>query len=300
MPDAMTISEIAVEDTNVLSAPVEDTVKIKGAVESMILSITSSMKFPYGKEEIAYAGAYAPAYEIARSIKRARLDPMHTMSAVFRQLNDSEALVSGSFIDSGGRKKAMAYLAADAFAPIAVSIDINGSKVNIGVSNNTKKQYLGRLTYALYNAYGKCQAETTKTVELAPCSAYAAIEEDYSRIIAGEPEFYYLIYQLSDYNGVRDTGTELFVKPKRFAFVDPEITADVSGSGKSFSIKLSAKKYAAAVFVYLDGISSIADKNYIPIIPGTPEMITLELKEVRTSLEVKDKLRLISIYNIGG
>ena len=95
-------------------------------------------------------------------------------------------------------------------------------------------------------------------------------------------------------------GTELFVKPKRFAFVDPEITADVSGSGKSFSIKLSAKKYAAAVFVYLDGISSIADKNYIPIIPGTPEMVTLELDEVKTLLEVKDKLRVISIYNIGG
>jgi beta-mannosidase len=154
--------------------------------------------------------------------------------------------------------------------------------------------------YALYDTYGKCHIEKTKTVDLAPTSAYMAIEEDFSRIIAGEPELYYLVYQLEDYNGVRATGSELFVKPKRFAFVDPILNAEVSGSGKRFSVKLTAKKYARAVFVYLDGISAEADKNFISVIPGTPEMITLETAEAKTSLEVKDKLRVISIYNIGG
>lgn len=300
MPDMMTLSEIAVVDKNILSPSVEDTVKIKGAMESMILSVASSMKFPYGKHEVAYAAAYAPAYEVARSVKRARLDPMHTMSAVFRQLNDSEALISGAFIDAGGREKAMCHLIADAFAPITVSADTCQEKATIGISNNTKKQYSGRLMYALYDTYGKCHIEKTRTVDLAPTSAYMAIEEDFSRIIAGEPELYYLIYQLEDYNGVRATGSELFVKPKRFAFVDPILNAEVSGSGKRFSVKLAAKKYARAVFVYLDGISAEADKNFISVIPGTPEMITLETAEAKTSLEVKDKLRVMSIYNIGG
>ena len=301
MPDMMTLSEIAVEDTNILSPSVEDTVKIKGALESMILCSASTLKFPYGKDEVSYAGAYAPAFAVARSIKRARLDPMHTMSAVFRQLNDSEALISGSFIDAGGRKKALCYLSEDAFAPVTVYADARGGKLTIGISNNTKKQYSGRLTYALYDTYGKCHAEKMKTVDLAPCSAHTtAIEEDYTRIVASEPELYYVVYQLADYNGVRATGSEIFVKPKRFAFIDPQISAEVSGSGKRFTVKLTAKKYARAVFVYLDGIAADADKNYISVIPGTPEMVTLDLCEVKTSLEVKDKLRLISIYNIGG
>jgi hypothetical protein len=74
----------------------------------------------------------------------------------------------------------------------------------------------------------------------------------------------------------------------------------VSGSGRRFTVKLTAKKYARAVFVYLEGVDAPADKNYVSVIPGTPEMVTLELNEVKTLLEVKDKLRVISIYNIGG
>jgi beta-mannosidase len=301
MPDMATLSQIAVEDTNILSPSVEDTVKTKGAIESMLLCTASMLKFPYGRDEVAYACSYAPAYKIARSIKRARLDPMHTMSAVFRQLNDSEALISGSFIDAGGREKALCYLSSDAFAPVPVSAEVRDGKLTVGISNNTKKQYSGRLTYALYDTYGKCHAEKMKTVDLAPCSAHPnAVEDDYTRIVAGEPELYYVIYQLADYNGVRATGSELLVEPKRFAFIDPGINTEVSGSGRRFTVKLTAKKYARAVFVYLEGVDALADKNYVSVIPGTPEMVTLELNEVKTLLEVKDKLRVISIYNIGG
>ena len=300
MPDPVTLTEIAVEDTNILSAAVEDTVRTEGAVQSMLESVASSLKFPYGKDELSYAASYAPACDTVKSIKRARLDPMSTMSAVFRQLNDSEALITSSFIDAGGRKKALIYMAEEAFEPVMVSADAIGYKMRIGISNNTKKQYSGRLNYAIYDTGGKCHFETTRTVDLAPTSAYVPIEDDFERIVSAEPEIYYLTYTLSDHQGVRASGCELFSKPKRFSFPDPVISAELSGSGRRFTVKLTAKKIAGAVRVVFEGIDASADKNFISVIPGTPVMLTFDTKEVKTSLEMKEQMRVISIYNIGG
>jgi hypothetical protein len=172
--------------------------------------------------------------------------------------------------------------------------------MSFGISNNTRKEYFGRLMYALYDIDNKCDFETTRTVNIPSLSSQVVIEEDFSKYIRGKNSEFYVIYELSDHNGVRCSDAVIFTSPKRFDFKDPEIKSEIEGSGKRFSIKLSAKYFAAAVAVSFPGVDAKFDKNFVNIIPGTPLMLNFETAKVITVGELSQKLQIKTIRSIGG
>ncbi|MBQ9071377.1 MAG: hypothetical protein IJY23_08545 [Clostridia bacterium] len=300
LPTELTMVSIAREgDVNLFSKAVELHTAITDACQNMIISISKNLKFPTGMSELIYATELSAAIEASRSVRCAREKSSHSMSAALRQLNDGWQCVSSSMIDSFGREKALLYYARNFFSPITVSAVSCGDEMRFTVINGTKKEFSGKLVYALHDAMGVCRFETSKEISLDKSDASEPIVADFSKYLNEEKNSHFVAYELYDSKGIIVKGTELFVPIKHFAFENPEIKAEISGSGKRFSLKLTASAFAYAARISFDGIYAAFADNFVDLIPGSPTVINFETDAVSTLGELQSKLKIITPYHMG-
>ena len=95
-------------------------------------------------------------------------------------------------------------------------------------------------------------------------------------------------------------GTLLFVKPKRFAFVDPAIKAQISGVGNNLYMTLQADAFAKDVEISFDGIDAMVSENYFDITSSSPVKVGLTIIEdtPTSSYELQDALRIRCVNTI--
>jgi beta-mannosidase len=124
---------------------------------------------------------------------------------------------------------------------------------------------------------------------------------DFKDVIAGHENEYYLEYGLRDGAVAVTKDILLFVKPKRFDFVDPSIKAQISGVGRSFTMMLKAEAFAKDVEIYFEGIDVILSENYFDITSSAPLKINIMVTgnvDVN-SFELEDALRIRCVNTIG-
>lgn len=264
----------------------------------MLENTVKHMKLPSGMSELVYASELSAAWEVSRSVKRAR-SLGACESAVLRQLNDGKKTISSSFIDYYRKPKATLKLISEAFAPVTLDVVPCIEETVFTLINSSKKDFRGKLVYALYNTEGVCREK--KNVEVyAESNGNLVIEKaDFSRYIDKNADCHYVSYELYGENGILATGSEHFVPVKHFRFKDPEITAQISGMGKKFSIKLNSSCYAYAVKVAFDELNVNFSDNFVNLYGNTPVVINFETSEVVTLSELEGRLKIYSPYSIG-
>ena len=124
---------------------------------------------------------------------------------------------------------------------------------------------------------------------------------DFSEIIAGHEKEYYLEYGLREGAATVSKATLLFVKPKRFAFVDPCIKVQISGVGRSYTLNVSAEAFAKDVEIYFEGVDAAISENYFDITSPAPIKINLAIISNAgiSSFELEDALRVRCVNTIG-
>ena len=124
---------------------------------------------------------------------------------------------------------------------------------------------------------------------------------DFSDVILGHENEYYLEYGLREGAVAVTKDTLLFVKPKKFAFVDPAITAQISGIGRSHTMTLKADAFAKDVEIYFEGMDVILSENYFDITSSAPIKINVTVTNVAgvNSFELEDSLRIRCVNSIG-
>lgn len=264
----------------------------------MLENTVKHMKMPTGMSELVYASEVAAGYESAQSVKRARRSGI-CYSAVLRQLNDGKKTVSGSFIDYFGKHKATMKFISEAYAPITVDVVPCVNETEFWVINSTKRNVSGKLIYALYDTCGKCYTEKHLELSLGAGECVEAEKVDFSRYVGENADMYYVTYELYDEKGIVATGSEHFVPIKHVQFADPKITAEISGMGKRFSVKLTSDTYAYSVKVDFDDLNVNFSSNFVNLYGKTPVVIDFETAEVVTLGELQNKIKIYSPYSIG-
>ena len=156
-----------------------------------------------------------------------------------------------------------------------------------------------KLIFALYSAEGKCFEEKHIDV-FAAAGAVCMIEKaDFSRHVKENSERFYIAYELYDEKRIIASGSEHFVPIKHFEFSNPEITAEVSGMGKRFSVKLNSSCYAYAVKLDFEDENVNFSSNFVNLYGKTPVVVSFETADVATVEELKNKLKIFSPYSIG-
>ena len=287
------------KDNNLFSDVVELHTASRESCLNMLINVSEELRFPSGMSELIYATELSAALKISRSVKAARRQKSGVSSAVLRQLNDGWQAVSSSMVDFFGRSKAVMHFAKKFCAPVTVSAVACENKMEFEVINGTKKEFTGKLVYALYDSIGNCAFEMSKEIVAEASSTSISITEDFSKYLSKERNTHFLAYELYDAKGIVSNGTELFVPVKHFKFEDPEINAEISGSGKKFLVKLTASSFVYAARVSFDGIDAAFSDNFVDIIPGTPTVVSFDLSDVATLGELRQSLKIITPYSMG-
>lgn len=290
IPSEFTLREfLDDEEYNLLSKTAEAHTAGRGRCQDMLSKTFDEMRFPNGMSELVYSTQVAAAYAASKSIRRARCEELRARSAIFRQFNDGAYLISPAIVDHSFRAKAACYKISKAYAQTISSVLVDKKEINVYVRNDSKKNYDGKLLVALYDTNNKCWFETTKLVSVPPASSSLVVEEDLAKYLDA-PESYYLIYELFTENRITDSGTERFVPLKHFKFRDPKIKAEISGMGRSFTVKLTAASYVAAAEISFDGVEAVFDDNYVDIINTAPTVINFKVDSAISPEELQSRI----------
>jgi hypothetical protein len=191
------------------------------------------------------------------------------------------------------------YLASSFYAPTVVIPSVKGATMTFEVSNEARKAYTGKLIYILCSSSGETLREGHTEISVDAFSNATVAEEDFSRFITSGLGDYYVSYELSDEKGVCSSGIALFVTPKRYAFSNPTIRYEITGSGKRFAIKLMASSLAIGVKIGFDGIDAKFTKNYVDVTANTPVMIGFDTAVTTTVQELQSRIVVNTVWSIG-
>ena len=265
----------------------------------ILCGIIERYPYPTSIEAISYASQLASANKITDKLKELRLSEGKHGRVVFDCLGDSKAISSSSAIDSATRRKALNFYLQKAFATISIYADYNDGKVTFSASSQRKLDLEGTLEYRIADAKNVTIYRSSEAVSLEGMTVNAIASLDISDYIRGHEQEYYLEYSLRDGSSILLTDVLLFVPEKHFAFEDPQIAFEISGSNKRFSVTLTPKAFAKDVEMYFEGVDAVFSSNYINLTQNSPVKFAFSTTgELETATQLCRALKIRSIYDV--
>ncbi|MNZ99900.1 hypothetical protein D3C78_1192440 [compost metagenome] len=271
--------------------------------EKILYYIGETYKYPKDFDSVLYASQLIQAEGMRCGVEHWRRHRGRCMGALYWQLNDCWPVASWSSIDYYGRWKAMHYAAKHFFAPILVSAHDEGTKVSLHVSNESREQVIGELSWRLLTTTSDVLLEGTKPVEIAALSTAEFEQLDFGRILDSKQKKRetYLEYSFEVEGETKSGGTVLFVKPKHFSFVNPELETVLTEEEEQFVITVKATAYARFVCLDFKERDAIFSDNYFDMSGGTTRTITIAKKDLdkpATAEELRAQLTVRSVFDI--
>lgn len=290
------------EDRNIFSPVMEHHQKNKDSNEKIMYYIAQYYKFPNSFKSLIYLSQIVQAEGVKYGVEHWRRNRGRCMGAVYWQLNDCWPVASWSSIDSSGRWKALHYTAKRFFAPVLISACEEESTVSLHVTNETLRAVSGRLVWKLRDIYSNIISESESQVEVEELSALECKKLDYSDFLNCDDKKrkHYLEYMLICENETVSSGTVLFVPPKHFAFVLPQLQTMISESEDSFEIKIRTKAFAKHVEIGFKSLDPILSDNYFDLSAGEEKVVAVQKKELEKSVtlsELESELEVRSLFD---
>ena len=300
LPPYKTAREFTVFDDRNLTSPVMEAHTARPErIPEMLTELIKEYRLPSGFEDTVYTSSLLSAEKYKRLVNEQRLRRDTTLRESYPLLNDCWPSVSTSAVDSFGRLKALHYICRRAFAPVLAILRAEGGIVMGAISNESLKDFTGKITYALYDASDKCLSESELYVAC-PAGAVTELESrDLSSFMTESLSEYFLFYELRDETRVISRKTLRFVPDKHFRFRDPEIRSRISGGGRDYEITLAASAYAAGVELDFTDIDVSFSDNYFDIMESLPVKIFFRTEEITSAERLENMLTVRSVYDIG-
>ena len=298
IPCDRTLSCLVGEGANLLSEEMEW--HLGEDVETMLIDTSREYLYAENLSDFAYLTRLVQANKITDYVRGQRVNRGFGGAAIISRLADSRPTVSDSMVDYYSRPKAIANYATSFYAPLLLIPKADGGSVSFAISNERRVEFNGFVYYKILDAQNNIVYHGSDDVIVSPMSAIAFEGRDFTDVISGHEKEYYLEYGLREGATVVSKGTLLFVKPKRFAFLDPAIKAQISGVGNNLYMTLQADAFAKDVEISFDGIDALVSENYFDITSSSPVKVSLTVMEDTpiSSYELQDALRIRCVNTI--
>ncbi|ERI94435.1 glycoside hydrolase, family 2 [Clostridiales bacterium oral taxon 876 str. F0540] len=289
------------EDRNPFSYVMENHQKHEGGNGKIIYYISEYLKYPNGLENMLYASQITQAEAIKYGVEHWRRNRGRCMGAIYWQLNDCWPVASWASIDYYGRWKALHYFAKKFFAPVLLSANEEGTKVELHVSNETLNTFAGKVTWRLRDNF-RIIEEDSKEVSINALETKLVEKLDFKdRIVTTEDaRKLYVEYVLESEGKILSSGTVLFVRPKHFEFLNPEIEWNISEDDNSFIIELVSKKFTKYVYMDLEKEDCIFEDNFFDLTGNERRIIKVDKNSLSNEIslnEFKNQLEIKSIFD---
>ncbi|MDE6762933.1 MAG: hypothetical protein K2J73_04565, partial [Oscillospiraceae bacterium] len=259
--------------------------------------------YTYNFENLVYSTHLVHAEAIRQSAEHMRRNRGRCMGSLYWQVNDSNPVISWSSIDYFGRWKSLHYAAKKFYAPVLCSID-DSDKDNlfINISNEKLEPFAGTVRWRVRRNDTTVIAQGSVDVNISPLTSKnveiltptkTKLEKDMLRT-------HYIEYALLHDNAVISDGTLMLVQPKRFEFLDPEITVHADKIGDKFRFELSSSNFAKGVYLDFDEFDCTFGDNWFDL-HGKAYSILANRRffpEGITPNELEEKLKIKSCYDL--
>lgn len=306
IPCIKTVRAFAEEkDLNLMSPVMEAHQKCEAGNEKLLYYLAQTVHYPYSFEGLIYATQLVQAEAVRENAEHMRRNRGKCMGSLYWQLNDSNPAISWSSVDYFGKWKALHYYAKRFYAPVLCSVD-DSDRENpvINISNETPSEFMGRVRWRVRKNDAGIVAEGVANAVVPPFSSknILTLGKDITKLEKNMYRNHYIEYSLIDNNAVSSDGTYMFVPPKQFEFLDPDIKLEIDMMGDLFRFVLDSTNFAKGVCIEFKNYSCRFRDNWFDL-HGQPVSLLINkanLPRAITPGELEKAVGIRSYYDLLG
>lgn len=305
IPNIKTIRTFAEEsDLNLCGPVMEAHQKCVAGNEKLLYYIAQMCRYPYSFEKLIYASQLVQSDSIRSNVEHMRRNRGKCMGSLYWQVNDSNPVISWSSLDYYNRPKALHYAAKRFYTPVLLScLEEDTSEVILNVSNEKRKSFNGEIIWKLRTAEAAVLTEGKIDISVPPLTAKNAAKLNFSDYFLTEQDkrTKYLEYSLWENGKNISCGTTIFVRPKTFCFVNPDIDVHVDEKYDRFEIVLRAAAFAKSVCLDLKTADCIFSDNWFDINGNEAVKIIVNKNQISEEMgleQFSQQLTVCSCYDL--
>ncbi len=298
LPSMRTIAAYAApEEWELLSPTMVHHQRSAGGNEKMIAYMAERFALPKSFPDLVYMTQILQAEGIRMGVEHWRRERERTGGALYWQLNDCWPVASWSSIDYYGRWKALHYASRRFYAPVLLSIEDDGPRMGIFITNDLPTLWHGQVRWSLETFDGQVvqsgqeevSAAGLKTTPVCALSFEAHYERRRDLVFVCE------LWQ----GGERQALQVATMAPEKLLRLPrPVITSDVRVEDDKLVVTLQADALARFVELALVDQDVIWSDNDLDLPAGRPVTVTCPLPEGWTLEQARQALRIRSLTDV--
>jgi beta-mannosidase len=299
LPPYRTIQTYAAEkDYNLTSYVMEHHQRSREGNSLMIAQLAKTYRIPKDFQSLVYVSMVLQAEGIRSGVEHWRRHPQRVSGALFWQLNDCWPVASWSSIDYYGRWKALQYAARRFFTPVLLSVEEEGSRMRVFLSNDTASTWKGELRWSLETLTGKQIKSGRTAVSVPGLSAMPISTLDFAGRLNQENQRHVIfVCELQKAGKLQAWQVVPFVPDKHLELEDPRIRVQMDARGRSLSIRLQSRCLARFVQLELTGAEVVFSDNYFDLPAGRPVRVSCPLPRGWSLQRARRALKIRSYFD---
>ncbi len=298
LPPLATIQTYApLEEQNITSYIMEHHQRSPAGNGLMVAQMTDLFRLPKDFPSFVYLSMVLQAEGIRYGVEHWRRNCQRVAGTLYWQLNDCWPVASWSSIDYFGRWKALHYLARRFYAPLLLSIEDDGARMNLHLTSDLLQPWSGRVLWRLERLDGQILEQEEVAVTVAPQSNTLVRALDFTgRLTGDESRRTVLIAELWQADELIGHSLATFVPNKHLALVNPRLHWDVEEKDGQARVWLQAASLARFVELSVDGADVVFSDNYFDLSPNRARRVDVPLPSGWTLDRLQVALRVRSLY----
>lgn len=284
-PCLKTVERFTLEkDRNIFSKVMESHQKNGAANGKILYYLSGNFKYPKDFKSLLYVSQILQGMAIKSGVDHWRRNRGRCMGALYWQINDNWPVASWAGIDYYGRWKALHYMAAKFYAPIAVSIQKTQDHISVWIENETSAEQkcsaslrvrdMGFGIVKEWNADG--QAGAFSAAELLRCPFQTEFAD--TGFAGADDLFLEAEVVLAD--GTVLTDTDTLIPYKHLELPAVHLTAKVMEAGNCFEITVRSDGFAPFVEMDFADADVIFSDNFFTISNEKPVVVRLDRRDI--------------------
>lgn len=284
-PCLKTVERFTLEkDRNIFSKVMESHQKNGAANGKILYYLSENFKYPKDFKSLLYVSQILQGMAIKSGVDHWRRNRGRCMGALYWQINDNWPVASWAGIDYYGRWKALHYMAAKFYAPIAVSIQKTQDHISVWIENETSAEQkcsaslrvrdMGFGIVKEWNADG--QAGAFSAAELLRCPFQTEFAD--TGFAGADDLFLEAEVVLAD--GTVLTDTDTLIPYKHLELPAVHLTAKVMEAGNCFEITVRSDGFAPFVEMDFADADVIFSDNFFTISNEKPVAVRLDRRDI--------------------
>ncbi|HKY29226.1 MAG TPA: glycoside hydrolase family 2 protein, partial [Pyrinomonadaceae bacterium] len=225
----------------------------------------------------------------------------HNMGALYWQINDCWPVASWSSIDYFGRWKALQYYAKRFYKDLLISPTVEDDTLKLYVVSDRVNAVPATIRLRLLNLDGSIMKSEYREVSIAPLSSRSYFDWKVSELLEGTDKKKAFVYAelLENSKEVVSSNDYFFAPYKDLAFPKPTITPEIIGAKErgKFRVKLSADKFAKAVYLAVPDHDGFFSDNYFNLAPGRERIVDFRSRAPLSLEEFRKRLQIRSVFD---